>query len=1042
MMRRYITLLTGLLGLYLVACQRGEATLDSETRVSRGGFTLNYTVPRSLASTRSAVAPETGEDLVNSLYVLFFEETTGGTGQYLGYYEVPTHDAEGNLVPLSSEGQVRVKFDEITVTKDPLASVPVTFTPGDAYSLLLVANVDEFLDNKAIETWLSELQGKTENVVLGATLLTVGSAASEDDDSHAIQPGNLPMGARAKRAASQGAVSVELRRSVFRVDVKDGNATDHYELVSASLWNAYPTTPAWENVLFSYKLRRTQRFYGIPVTGGEAVGGLYAFENATTASTATDSVSTCLVLGFKNTMSGRLFYYRANFGVTSTGQRLQRNNAYRVTVKKVNEDGENTELDAYTKGKLQLELEVNEWNVDDQNNVVSDGDNLLAVPTNTIRFSPAAESRSYAIYTVGTATLELSQVHLPAGMTVDLTGNTLTVAVTASNDEREGYVELRFGNLKAVITIRQAGDLSRYVELSRYAVPAFPGNGVFQMEGDVQVSSSGPWSARIYGEGFTFQFRGSDPSDPSPKELFHYPSGHAFTITSLGTNPTLDPRHAFVLVYLDEEPEVNKVLVLSQDGQTTFTMPGVAPGAKIDFDATGATTDRTKFEIVVGGAGDGEWMATVSHPDLFTVKYYDAANNELPGATSMFGHGHVELAAAGPNRTTGELTDDLTIVLLDNEDATRTIPVTQGTFTLQLTGTPVAGIPAMGGTMATPVGVQLSPSWPGATWEAAVTESSVTDHAAYFGTAGTSTATGNVGGTMTLSYAKLPFASARAGATTTVTVTLAGTSVTETFTIPQEVAPWRALTIRSYNSAYGCLTGDGSTLGYYFNTFREAIQNAAYFGTSSSYVLTASSLSFVTGTTPNTSDAIFNSTAADHSSAQITSIGDWWQGSSTPRNANFLMIIDDLYHDDHQDLLRSKNGAFTCAGGGGGSDRMWRAAAPAANTPQRKLWDYIFGGDGPFGAVTSIDLDGDGFNGRLSGYPSSTVPLGMVSTNMVCVAIDPVHQLLYIGDVDMFSTLHSNSFTVNGNNWRYLHNLIAFMVNAAQYGEYFLSDFK
>jgi hypothetical protein len=770
----------------------------------------------------------------------------------------------------------------------------------------------------------------------------------------------------------------------------------------------------------------------VTTTTNEIVGGLYVFENGTSPSTPTDDVTTCIVLGFEK--GGIVYYYRANINVTAVGQRLQRNNVYRVTVKNILGEGESCELDAYTKGEFLLDVAVNEWNVDDQGSILSDGENVLAVPTNHIVFTSAAESRSYSIYTAGPGVLELSRSLLPAGITASLEGNTLTVAVTANEEEREGYIELHAGNLKAVVSIKQTGNLDKYIILSRYSVPSFPGNGIFQMEGDVQVVSSGPWSARIYGAGFTFQFRGT--AAESPVEMLHYPPGESFSITSLTTNPGLTPRYAFVSIYLDEAPDVNQVLALSQEGQTTyqFDNPLVFPADALAFNAIGTKTGgRDRYVVEVGGLGDGEWKVIVpdTHADRFHVRYYNASGVLQPAATSFFGNGSFELVAA-LNKTSSEFSTSVDVVLLDNMTGSKqTIPVTQGKFAFSLTNTPVGSIPAMGGTMATAVGVQLDPAWADGEWSAEVTAS--TGNAAYFGTPGTTTATGNLTDGITLAYAKLPFPYARQGATTTVTVSLAGTYISETFTVPQDVAPWRALNVQSATNSYGSL-GPAQLHISYFKHFYDLIHDVSAVGTNGSLVQTASALNFSINPTPD--GQIFNANLGGgyiDTPGKRTAVDTWLNAHP----ANFLIVAGDdaVSYADRKALLDLVLGTscYTAAD----AEKRRVAPRPGGEGPNGRLWDYMMTGVD----TSKLEFNSDGASGYLEpNRPSTTVALLQSAGGCADLAIDPTKRLLFIGSVDFFGTIQNNP--LDPSEQQFLKNLIAFMVNAAQYGEYFLSDFK
>ncbi|MDR0765817.1 MAG: hypothetical protein LBF09_02620 [Odoribacteraceae bacterium] len=1050
-MKKFLTLLTG--WLLLVTCQRGEVAAPGG-ELPRGGFVLDYVIPQSRVSTYGTIPAEAGEDQVNSLYVLFFQETTGGTGNFLGYYQVPTTDDDGEPVPLSASGQIRVDFKDITVTEDPAVEPPVTFTPDGTYSLLIAANVDGFLDEGMDAlAWISDMQGKSENLVLATCLLKVRGAADEQDNGHTIQGDNLPMSARVKRNAGQNTVSVELRRSVCRVDVRS-EVPAGYKLVSASIWNAYPTSPAWENVLTDYKASRLKRLYGVTTTTPEIIGKLYALENGTSASAPADEVTTCLILGFQQDPGDDIYYYRANINVTDVGQRLQRNNVYRLNVKGIHGPGELCELDAYTSQEFLLDVTVNEWNLDDQGGILSDGNNVLAVPTRVIVFTPVAESRSYSIYTSGPGTLEMSQSRLPAGITANLDGHTLTVAVTANEEEREGYIELRMGDLKVLVSIKQTGNLDKYIDLSRYDVPPFPGNGVYQMEGDVQVSSSGPWSAKIHGAGFTFQFRGS--AAESPVELSHYPTGETFMITTLGTNPTTDPRYAFVSVYLDEDPDVHQVLVLSQNGRTSYNFsPVLTGGESLAFDAAGTrTSGREKFNVVIDGQDDEEWQASIpyEYADRFVVRYYDKDGTLQSGATSGFGTGYFDIVPT-INTTGVEISTNVEVALLDNQDSRQTIPLTQGKFTLTLPNFPTT-VTAMGDTRT--INVSLSPALTGAAWEAEITSS--TRSAAYFGTiVGTNTASGSMSQTMTLSYPKLPVTYMHDGASTDITVTIAAAGISEDLTVQQSAAAWRAINIQSYHTSDdGNLTPPASSVTKFdhFNHFYYAINNI-YFDSYSptGTVRTKELITMNTGYSylATLAGGIINMNLSTSSySSSISTITTWLnQNVSAMYNqpANFMILLG----DDHPDASQRKSMVSSVLGvdcydnPSANTARRTAVAAPVEGTSARKVWDYVMV-NGPFGPVTPGNISiisNDSYIGVLgSNKPSTTVSLLNYPDGRTEIAIDPVKRLLFIGNIEVFGTIQNPDASMNTDEHRFMRNIIAFIINAAQYGEYFLSDFK
>jgi hypothetical protein len=980
---------------------------------------------RVAAPTRSSIALDAGEDQINSLYLLFFEDSNNGSGSFLGYYEVPTRDADGNLLdpPLSSKEQVRVKFSDIEVVEDP-ADPDDTFAPDGDYSLLLVANVEEFIGGGDIYAWISAMQGKTESGVLNTAFLKVSGTDDETDNSHAIQSTNLPMNARVRRAAHQASVSVELRRSVFRVSVVNQVTTGH-ELVSASLWNVYPESPAWENVMNLFERAHLKRFYGVPATGNAVTSGLYAFENLTVDNAKNDEQTTCLLLGFRK--DGVTSYYRANLNVVAgLGQQLTRNGAYRVNVKNINGPGEPCELDAYTANNFQLELTANEWNVDEQGSLLTDGDNVLAVPTREVIFTPAAESRAYSVYTRGPGTLELSKSILPAGITASLDGHTLTLSVTATSEAREGYIELLLGTLKAVVNIQQRADSDHYLELSRYSLPVFPGNGVYQMEGSVRVSSSGPWSARIYGEGFTFQYRGPTLAKT---ELLHFVSGQAFSITSMDSNPGTEPRYAFVSVFLDDEPGTYQVLLVSQAPPSGFTFaPPISASERVDFDAAGTRLlGRERYEVRVSGTL--EWQA-VSSNSSFQVRYYNAAGEEQPNATSVAGSGYFDVIPSGVNTTTSPRVGSVKVFLSSVPGVEESIALAQGVFTLTL-GT-AADVPATGGTRELPV--TLVPSWPGATWNATVT-TTTDNHKAYLVDPGVFLASGSVGAPVSLTFAKLPVEYIRETPEATVTVVLAGTTVSHAVTVRQSPAPLRPLIIQSNsNSGYGSLANNPSHVNY-FNAFHSAIRSASSFGPSGT-VVTAGGFTFTVGGMVASNVTIYNANVSDIEASERQAVKNWMNANA----ANFLVVSNDNVNtpSSREALLKLFSSAYATDHPAEGVRTV--APRPAAGAA-RRVWDYIF--NGPFGAVsTGTTFRSDGYIRALAGYPATTVPL-LVGTGGPNVAIDPTLRVLYIGDVDLFGTVgNRNLFPVGSDKWKLLNNLIAFMVNAAQYGDFFLSEFR
>ena len=58
------------------------------------------------------------------------------------------------------------------------------------------------------------------------------------------------------------------------------------------------------------------------------------------------------------------------------------------------------------------------------------------------------------------------------------------------------------------------------------------------------------------------------------------------------------------------------------------------------------------------------------------------------------------------------------------------------------------------------------------------------------------------------------------------------------------------------------------------------------------------------------------------------------------------------------------------------------------------------------------------------------------------LSIDPVNRIIYVGNSDMFGSATLGQFALDTDNGRFIRNVLAFMVNADQYGDTFLDDFR
>lgn len=568
------------------------------------GFTLSYTIS-DLTSviTKSSIDVEEGEDQVNSFYILFFENSTGGTGRF-----VDAIDVMGSYdVSLGTSAELDITFPEGS-----------SLDNSKEYKLLLCANIKDYLEISGVEDLKTLCDGEKENDVLALLMRISGVApglapeVEQSDNSHRMPMDNLPMGATVVKKANEIVIDVELTRVVTRFDVFC--EAEGYELCSASIWNAYAASFIWEGSFTDFTQPRTERYYGVEVNANkEIVGSLYAFENYVSSPSQKDKVTTCLIIGLKNLGSGKVEYFRTNVNVSGiTGHQLKRNNVYRTVVRSVNNTGDETERGAYENGELLLDIDISNWLVDDSGIIQIEGQNVLAIPTSDIRLFSQGDKREYCVYTIGNGVPVIESTHLPGHMSASLKlapgyhenlnfkASILTLEATSgTTDKSENYyVEITFGTMKAPISIIQEGVAGDYVNLSTYELPAFPSQGGEESE-EIIITSSDRWSAEIaYGDYFSFS------PDVLEKEMYGY-SESGFSIYTLQDNPFQETRYCFVKVYLTDKPGVSYIVVLQQeawDGKYLTVSPKSVPFVL----AAGGSSDPITIEA------SGDWSATVT----------------------------------------------------------------------------------------------------------------------------------------------------------------------------------------------------------------------------------------------------------------------------------------------------------------------------------------------------------------------------------------------------------------------------------------------
>ena len=88
---------------------------------------------------------------------------------------------------------------------------------------------------------------------------------------------------------------------------------------------------------------------------------------------------------------------------------LKRNNVYKLTVNSVKKEGYATELEAYKGALTSLSYSINYWDMDSHGTVQFDGDNILAIPSKKVLFTPNGGSYDLGMFTLGEGTLSVSK---------------------------------------------------------------------------------------------------------------------------------------------------------------------------------------------------------------------------------------------------------------------------------------------------------------------------------------------------------------------------------------------------------------------------------------------------------------------------------------------------------------------------------------------------------------------------------------------------------------------------------------------------------
>lgn len=1021
----------------LVSCQSPDEHLnDWEDSSSILKLTVNVQGLGTDIATRVSVDPEDGEEALSSLYLLFFEYSSDMSGAYVDYIEVTG--------TLSMNTQITL-------------SIPVgsNINTTSAYNILAIGNIG---NNNYITTtfnsWATSWSGYTEAYVREQATAYLNSSTSLN--KNVISPSNLLMNGTTTKAANSGTVSVTLTRNMVRLDVVNTALRSDYDLVSATIWNAYPKSSISGDGVFDYSsgTRRIRTLYSIDNTSntetdtdtGETylkniIGGLYTFENRVTSPAQGDAVTTCLIIGLRNRTTDVTGYYRVNVHPTSSSQNLRRNNVYRVTITAVAGSGASTEEEAYAGIKNELVYTINNWDLDDNGLIVADTNSIIAVPVKTAKFDAEGGTNSYTIVTLSNltdpGTLQIkSQEYSTTGneISASLTGNNLIVTASALSymgEERSGIITITFAGLEASVNVFQSGSVGMYLSV---ALPdGWTGSfaSSYGISSDwLTVKASGTWTAKLIGEGFTF---GSSPYPATQVTQITSSdvSNDKFKVYTYSTNSSDTAKEAFVVISLDDDP-VNyaSVVILTQKPAGSIAVSPTQ--SSVQFDgmmnpvSSNATFDVTALDF------DGNDLA-------WTYMMMPNTTNDDSDKFALSVTNNTFIVSATQQNDSGrDYAVTLRVFLAGDSSKYYDIPLLQTSNSITLSPNVITAAVDVAGGESDYVIVSSNSST--LTWTATVstysttTGSVLTNHEAYIvdESGNEITSAQAVGSKFKVVFPKVYYPNRERGIEALVTINVTGSTLSETITVKQNPLTSQGVNAWVTASGYGTI---GGTDGY-FSAFRNAFTYDTRTYTSTGTAL-SSSFSFVNLNYADTYSPL-------GTAATWTTLNNWVDSD------NGVLLITGDYGPSYTAVLTqlNTNSVFADAGFnfknttnslGGSTAATGSILNTDSSVTGNRVYQYIMTYAPYAGSVTSTPLYfyTDTSRTEVSAWSDTSTPIIMVNngTGNALLIIDPKNNTVFLGDGEIFGTTATQ--TGYSNRYYFMLNLQDYIYNAARYGSHF-----
>lgn len=375
------------------------------------GISVNYRVEGEMALSRS-VATTQHERTLEHVHVLFFDAENEA---YQGYT------------------RATVVAGKTTFSLDP----PENLDLNKKYKVLAIGNGDDYLDG-TYETMSAKLETLSGTLVDVKKQLTAIHSANITSKSVAALPlwgifTDKDGGESSFTVTEEGGVrkvaeaenaEFLFSRAICRVDIHNlvghlldiryariaNNRTAGYYFAdglnagNVAEMNSAVTDPSTSDLYMPITADVTDE-----KTTQMLEASLYTFPNIVTTTAQNDKATTCLLIAgyYINPETGEkdntLTYYRFNLANVGESQTLQRNYAYRATIKGVKRRGKENEKDAYNDNVPIFEYDVDdEWDATDDN-VVSDKDgNFLIVNKTHFTFNGEASEADFVELRVST----------------------------------------------------------------------------------------------------------------------------------------------------------------------------------------------------------------------------------------------------------------------------------------------------------------------------------------------------------------------------------------------------------------------------------------------------------------------------------------------------------------------------------------------------------------------------------------------------------------------------------------------------------------